>query len=346
MKHSYILRKPELPVFLTGLIIGITLLGCEKDPNDNNNPSDTIPACWIRIAKMNSARSTHMTAVLDNKIYVAGDRGGGQSLEVYDPETDSWTMLAGMSDGREFVAGCAIHGKVYAIGGWFSEALNSIEEYDPVTDAWSIKSPMPSSRAGHNAVVLDEKIYVIGGSRGWPITEFFKTIEVYDPEMDTWETLPNSTTSEFIYRWGFGACTLNGKIYAIGGIQAKSYPSSGGFYKSLATVQEYDPENNTWVEKASMPTARFGLAAVSVNDTIYAIGGIDGFYPTEMYATVEAYDPASDTWVTKTSMPEGIVNMTACALDNKIYIAGGEDHEKTAYSTAYVYTPERDSEAK
>jgi hypothetical protein len=39
------------------------------------------------------------------------------------------------------------------------------------------------------------------------------------------------------------------------------------------SVIEYVPSTNTWKEQIPMPTARFGLAAVVVNEKIYAIGG-------------------------------------------------------------------------
>jgi len=59
------------------------------------------------------------------------------------------------------------------------------------------------------------------------------------------------------------AAAVNGKIYAIGGL--------GGSY--LSTNEEYDPSTDSWTTKASMPTARFYLAAAAVNGKIYAIGG-------------------------------------------------------------------------
>ena len=48
----------------------------------------------------------------------------------------------------------------------------------------------------------------------------------------------------------------NGKIYAIGGYN----PDESG-HGYLATVEEYDPETDTWTARAPMPTPRYGLAA-------------------------------------------------------------------------------------
>ena len=38
-------------------------------------------------------------------------------------------------------------------------------------------------------------------------------------------------------------------------------------------VEQYYPAHNTWVAKASIPTARFRFGAAVVDDIVYAIGG-------------------------------------------------------------------------
>jgi hypothetical protein len=60
----------------------------------------------------------------------------------------------------------------------------------------------------------------------------------------------------------------------------------------------------SWVGKANMTTARFGLAVGVVNGKIYAIGGSSG-NRTE----VEEYDPVTNTWATKASMPTGDISL-------------------------------------
>ncbi|MBI2323167.1 MAG: galactose oxidase, partial [Chloroflexi bacterium] len=88
-------------------------------------------------------------------------------------------------------------------------------------------------------------------------------------------------------RGGMGvAVGGNRKIYAIGG---------GNYGQGRqATVEEYDPETDTWRARAPMPTARSNLAAVAAaNGKIYAIGGCcpPGYGPH--LTTVEEYDPAT-----------------------------------------------------
>ena len=65
-------------------------------------------------------------------------------------------------------------------------------------------------------------------------------------------------------RSGLGVIAVEGKIYAIGGT------TNTGFISSVLSANEqYDPTTNTWIYKASMPTARvyFAIAATKTRFT-------------------------------------------------------------------------------
>ena len=96
------------------------------------------------------------------------------------------------------------------------------------------------------------------------------------------------------------------------------------------------PSNETWVTKADMPTARYGLSVVTANNgKIYAIGGIPGAN------VVEEYNPATDTWATRAPMPTSrFVMGVAAASNGKIYVVGGENG---ALTTNEEYDPATDT---
>ena len=64
-------------------------------------------------------------------------------------------------------------------------------------------------------------------------------------------------------------------------------PSEEAVFGVVATVEEYDPNTDTWTVKAPMPTARQSLGAALANGKIYAIGGIGVSSAT--LATVEEF---------------------------------------------------------
>ena len=65
-----------------------------------------------------------------------------------------------------------------------------------------------------------------------------------------------------------------------------------------------------------MPTAKYRLAAVTVNGKIYATIG-------PAVSTVEVYDPASNTWSAAAPMPTARSSLTAATVKGKIYAIGG-----------------------
>jgi hypothetical protein len=141
-----------------------------------------------------------------------------------------------------------------------------------------------------------------------------------------------------------GVATVNGKIYAIGGISGST----------LSTVEEYNPLTNTWTAKAAIPTKRRLMVVAAVNNKIYAIGGVDGSNSSNINYTnvTEEYDPATDTWTTKSPFP--IVAPSNHILGNQ-YIGGAVANGKiyiVAYkaggfsggqSPTYIYDPSTDT---
>ncbi len=94
-----------------------------------------------------------------------------------------------------------------------------------------------------------------------------------------------------------------------------------------------------WTTKASMPTSRGSLAAVSVNEIIYAIGGWQS-----QLTTVEAYDPFTNSWATKAAMPTARYYLSASSLNGIIYVVGGYTGAGgITYSTVEAYNPATDT---
>jgi RNA polymerase sigma factor (sigma-70 family) len=149
---------------------------------------------------------------------------------------------------------------------------------------------------------------------------------------DTWTKKADIS----IAREGLACCTVNGKIYAIGGV---------GLWNAQAIiVEEYDPIADKWIRKADMPTARWDLSTSVVNGKIYAIGGqfwegMKGVF----LATVEEYDPMADKWTKKSDMPTARCYLSTSVVNGKIYAIGGGDIQ---LQTVEEYDPVADKWTK
>ncbi len=186
------------------------------------------------------------TCMVDGKIYAIGGMTSGASfwmgihdtVEIYDPVTDSWSTGSSMPTERLWFSTSVVEGKIYVIGGILlnKEVVSTVEMYDPVTDTWTTRSPMPTPKAGHVASVVDGIIYVIGGGSFETGKEGYTLVEAFDPATDTWTTMADMPGKRV---W---ACaeTIDNKVYVIGGIP--KFPNT--YDPGEKTVFAYDPSKD------------------------------------------------------------------------------------------------------
>ncbi len=234
---------------------------------------------WETVAPMPTPRRALSAATgADGRIYAIGGSQNNQNtnldtVERYDPHTNTWTTVAPMPTRRSnlaaTVAPCPatapapVAGEcIYAIGGWGSDE-RVVEVYHPATDTWlSSARPgdgvarMPTGRSSFAVATAacpgraGTCVYLIGGHALVTINR----VEAYDPSTNSWETVAPMLTP----RAGLAAATgRDGNIYAIGG--RKDLPSS----EVLASVERFSPDLGVWVPVDSMDKARSDHAAVT-----------------------------------------------------------------------------------
>ena len=107
-------------------------------------------------------------------IYAVGGGADGGIHEAYDPMSATWTTKTSMLTGRSGTSAGVINGKLYVVGGHYTEYDNyygvplnvgqgTLEVYDPVTDMWIRQVPMTFRRWDSAAAVINNKLYVVGG---------------------------------------------------------------------------------------------------------------------------------------------------------------------------------------
>ena len=256
---------------------------------------------------------TDAVCVLEGKIYILGGTTSNgnisNSLEVYDPATNSWTSLAPypLSVWRASMA--ALNGKLYAMGGYQSlspfpfSPTDKMYAYDPGMDTWTAQQSMLGVRGSAASVVLNGQIHLIGGANNSALNSH----HIYDPGSDSWSIAPNNLNEA---RSGLTAATINGKIYATGG-----YILSGGV-QSKSSAEVFDPATNSWSMVAAMPVTKLGISSAVVQEKLYIFGN-------ENTANVLVYDITSNSWSQSLSLPRNINFAGATVLNEVIYLMGG-----------------------
>jgi N-acetylneuraminic acid mutarotase len=103
-----------------------------------------------------------------------------------------------------------------------------------------------------------------------------------------------------------GAAVVDGKIYLMGP------------YDNYL----FDPTNNSWTKKSSLPTPRVGFAIAVYQNKIYLLGGWNQNHTATAEGAV--YDPHNDTWGTTAPMPEVRYFLTGSVVGDEIYVIGGD----------------------
>jgi len=98
-----------------------------------------------------------------------------------------------------------------------------------------------------------------------------------------------------IPRTDLALASLGGNLYAIGGYSGST----------LARLDQYAPDANTWTQKASLLSARREFAAGVMNDKIYVACGMAWTDPNAVtyVMTTEEYDPVADRWSARAQCP-------------------------------------------
>ena len=131
---------------------------------------------------MPTERHHLQTEVVDGKIFALGGRILGDGImpedveetltnfdrnEMYDPQTDSWTILEPMLSKRSgFAAAVPSDGNIYVFGGQGvgrGKLMEEVEKYDPIFNKWTYEKSIPTARAGLIAVSFNDRIFVLGG---------------------------------------------------------------------------------------------------------------------------------------------------------------------------------------
>lgn len=95
---------------------------------------------WTRGADMPTPRGGVAAAVFEGKIYVMGgegnpntDSGVWDDVEVYDPATNTWQILAPMAVPRHGMGAAALGSRIYVPGGATREGFGVVSTFDALT---------------------------------------------------------------------------------------------------------------------------------------------------------------------------------------------------------------------
>ncbi len=295
---------------------------------------------WENRSNMLRSRNDHASAGWNGYLYVFGGTASGtggwyHSLHRYDPATNSWSELNGITDydgitpvGWTMAGGVAHDGKLYQFAGYVRVTFGSFSDntawkYDIAGGSWTrITASVPYSFTPCRAAVAANKIYVTGYS-------VLNRVENYefDPATEAWATKPALTRPLSNYC----IAGLNGKVYIAGG-------ESQSTFEYTSEMWEYTPGGASWVRKADLPMASAYGAGSAARGRVFAMGGWNNSYADNM-----AYDPVANSWAVLAPMPVGGYFHSAAAATSggrtRVYVTGGSDDTAWLRNRCDAYDP-------
>jgi len=278
---------------------------------------------WRYTTPMNVPRSQHNLVLLNTGKVMAIGGYKERSCELFDPETETWTMTDSIPTYRYFgqTVTTLNNGNIFICGGmfidtatWDSHILRNVEIYNLELERWTEVAPMNLGRMNHTATLLsDGKVLVVGG-----LTDNLTSnkCEIYDPLLDTWEVVAPMSEK----RSRHAAILLNnGNVFVSGG--------GNDEYPLLNSCEVYNVNSNEWTSADNMLFYRKGhhIYYLKSFDKLLILGSGTLEFGEE---TWEIYDPNSLEPLYYEAFPiKQILGDNNIQLSNEnIFVAGGWEY--------------------
>ncbi len=190
---------------------------------------------------------------------------------IHDDANDTWSALAPAPEAHGESVATVLNGHIHIVGGRrntketnlsYGDHTDSTTHmiFDPANNTWAYAAPALTARNSATGASINGLWHVVGGRS---LTGGgMDTHEVYDPTEDRWYTAAPVPTG--IGAGGNACGILDNKIYVFGGeTRTEVHPE----------LCCYDPTTDTWEIVGEMPTPRHGLGGITLNNTVYAVGG-------------------------------------------------------------------------
>jgi hypothetical protein len=290
--------------------------------------TSTAAISWTQRADATKAVSEAQGAAVDGKLYIFGGFDANlqtnAKVQVYDPAANTWSAARDMPEQITHGA-VAVDGQtIYVAGGFVGNhpgpQTAHVWKYNVGTNTWTAGPNLPGARGGGALVRLGRTLHFFGGTeRDVNNRDLYRrdSPEHWVLQLDGgtgWTAaapLPNP-------RNHLAGTVLGGKIYALGG-QHLGDETAG----NQSAVHMYDPANNTWTARASLPlaTGHINASTVILNGRIVVISGVT--QNSAEVANVSEYDPAANTWTALTPLPAPRQSPVADVMNGQLVVATG-----------------------
>jgi hypothetical protein len=205
-------------------------------------------------------------------------------------------------------------------------------------------APLPAPVTSFGAAVADGYLYTYGGHLG---TTHKYSIEDQSGQLlrlnlsqpTQWEVV-----SEGPKRTGLAMIAHAGKLYRIGGWEAKNKKGEVQSLHSQADFARFDAKSGQWQSLAPLPSGRSSHDAAVLGDKLYVVGGWKMAGPSDgdWHSTALVCDLSQDQpqWQEIATPPFTRRALALAAHEGKLYAIGGMDDSNDTTTAMSIYDPQ------
>ena len=302
---------------------------------------------WEQTTSLSTKRAGATVVTHNEFIYVIGGVDGSKFLNTTeytkvnaDGSLAPWMKGPSMHEARGFVD-AVIHKKyVYVVGGgkgaYGKVLLRTVERAPILPDGklgpWEKeKNAMNMRRRCSKVIVARDRIYSLGGFGG----DMLNTVEhaqiKEDATLDEWFEEGEKLIE---LRYISGAKKVGEIVYVVGG----HHQTEGAGINNVEWSKVIDEAGfQPWKETAALQVGRYGLAVVSHDNYLYALGGLSGVdYLDSVEVGKTLGTGVIDPWRFSTPLATPRAMLSAVVYKDWIYVIGGTSGDGYLKSVEYA----------
>ncbi len=290
----------------------------------------TFAQSWDELDQLNRSRFEASTVQFNDDLYVFNGFGPGiriePTVEKFNAGTKRWSVISGTSVQK---GNAVTHNGIVRVGNeaWLiggrkgshpGKVSNQVWKFNLSNAQWTPGPALPVPVAAGGAALVNNRIHWIGGLDPQAKCDVGHHY-VYDLSLPTagWQNITNVARMPQP-RNHFSTVVHNGLIYTIGG-QFGHDNCPGKNTQDTNLVHVFNPKNNTWTQKASLPTKQSHAEPSSFvyGGAIYVAGG------ETKGNKIFRYNPRNNAWKIVADLPETVVAPVARVIDDRLIVAAG-----------------------
>jgi N-acetylneuraminic acid mutarotase len=255
---------------------------------------------------------------------------------------------------RTEVAGAAVRGEIYIVGGYLADGRSSrrVDVYSPPRRRWRRAPDLPVAVNHAMAASYRGRLYVLGGYSGTGQT----LRSAYVLRGRRWQRLAPMPGP----RAAAGAAVAGARLFVVGGVfrpgglarvaysldlrrlRWRTVPGptprehlaaaalgrsihaiagrTGGINENLTVVESFTTGARAWTRLPAVPESRGGTGAAAAAGLLVSVGGEE---PSGTIASVFAYDPRARRWDRLPDLPTPRHGLAVVAIGTRVYAIGG-----------------------